>query len=148
MFSVSKKHKVRALKPKVSPVFYVTVCPLEPNCLWISLQSREPVLSQEWPQEMPLCQVPPVRRRHVWSHPRLTCRQGGMLLWPLRLPFLGQKEEICLWKKNSCICFSFPSVTPVPMISVTAVCVCVSFLHCLASVWLHAPECLNGFQWT
>ena len=120
------------------------ICPLEPNCLWISLQSCEQELSQEWPQ-VHLWEE--TRRKHMWSHPLLTCRQGGMVMWLSGCPFWDRRKRSTPVKRIPVFALLF-LLSHLCVRFLTAGCACVSSLYCLASVWLHALGCLNGFQWT
>lgn len=63
------------------------------TALWISLQTHEQELGQEWTQEMPLCPEVTVRRIHVWSHPHFICGQRGTLLWSLWLTSWDRKKR-------------------------------------------------------
>ena len=100
-----KETQYPSIKPEVSHSLRMTICPLEPKCLWISLQSCEQELSQEWPQ-VHLWEE--TRRKHMWSHPLLTCRQGGMLMWLSGCPFWDRRKR-SVHKKEflSLLCFSF-----------------------------------------
>lgn len=55
----------------------------------------------------------------MWSHPRLTCRQGGMLSAASLAALSGVEGRDLLVKNTSDGCFSFPFVSSLPMISGT-----------------------------
>lgn len=67
---------------------------------------------------MPPCPGAFVRRRHTWSHPHFTCGQEGILsATSLAALSGGGGEGRDLDMKNiSGSCFSFPSVTSLPVI--------------------------------